>query len=659
MSRYTGPYLGAAYYPEDWPLEQVDEDIALMRDAGMTVMRIGEFAWSRMEPKEGVYTLDWLHLVVDKLGEAGIATIMGTPTCTPPAWLAERYPEILAVDDQGQRAQHGARRHACPNNPVYRDYCARIVTRLAEAFGRDDNVIGWQIDNELYPYGARGCCCPVCHARFIEAMGAQFGDIGALNGAWGTDLWSQTYQSFSQLPIPRVDVWHHPSLLTAWMAFQSDSYVAFSDHQADILHSLVQQPVGTDMMPFGGLNYHKVHRKLDVVQFNHYNSMENLWQAAFWMDLCRPLKETPFWNTETATCWNGSTTAMGYKEPGFCRANSWLPIALGGEANLYWLWRAHWSGQELMHGSVVSSCGRPLHILGEVQEIAAGYRQAAEFIRGTRPTRSGLAAHFSGLAWWMFEFQPMVRGFSYGEKLLNAFYRPVQQAQLRPDIIDPAASLEPYQLVCSPFLPTLDEASLRERLLAWIEAGGTWVAGPLTDVRDLHATKYRHAPYGSLEDWAGVRCRYQIPGDPREFGLRWEDGSVSHGSVWYDGLELQDGEALALYTEGPLEGLAAAVRRRIGRGQIVLLGTMPTPEDLRDLLMRLGREAGVAPTTEATSNLLVVPREGPAGRGVIVLELDHREGALTLLASATDLLTGARYDGRVQVPPYGVMVLAC
>ena len=132
MSKFTPPFLGSAYYPEAWPLEQIDEDVTLMREAGMTVARIGEFAWSRMEPEEGRYELDWMHLVVETLGAANIATVIGTPTCTPPAWLTTRHPEILPVMDDGRRVSHGERHHRCPNVPVYREYSERIVSVLAE-----------------------------------------------------------------------------------------------------------------------------------------------------------------------------------------------------------------------------------------------------------------------------------------------------------------------------------------------------------------------------------------------------------------------------------------------------------------------------------------------------------------------------------------------
>lgn len=657
MTRFRPPYLGAAYYPEAWPPEQVDEDIRLMREAGLNAVRIAEFAWSSMEPEEGRFELDWLYRVVDKLGKAGIATILCTPSCTPPAWLTQKYPEVLVVNHTGVPAQHGARRHVCPNNRVYREHCERIAAKLGSDFGKDERVIGWQIDNEVDIWDGWGCYCPVCAEKFRESLRERFGTVEALNAAWGANLWSQTYQSFSQIPTPKPNHWHHPSLLSAWIQFHGQSLVEYVEHQAAVLHRYVTQPVGTDMMPILSVPYEKVHRTLDIVQYNHYDLMDNLWRQVFWMDLVRPVKPVPFWNTETQTCWNGGTIANGYKEPGFCRVNSWLPIALGGEANLYWLWRAHWSGQELMHGSVVSSHGRPLHILEEVQEVSRGFEAASAFLNATRPSPPGFALHVSSVAWSQFRFQPMVEGFDYIDGLLNRVYRPLMNVHLRADVIDPAASLDPYKVVFSPFLPALDEAGLRERLLQWIEAGGTWVVGPFTDIRTLDAAKPLHAPFGSLEDWAGVRCAVEIPGTGREFDMEWSDGRTSRGTLWYAGFELREARAVATYTEGPLAGLAAIAESRLGKGRIVLLGTLPAPEDLARLLLRVSAQCGVHPAAEASSNVLVVPREGAGYRGAIVLEIENRPGTLVLPDAFRDVLSGEESTGAIEVAPYQVLVL--
>ncbi len=254
-------------------------------------------------------------------------------------------------------------------------------------------------------------------------------------------------------------------------------------------------------MPFAGLSYYKMHRKLDLVQYNHYDVKESLWRQVFWMDYVRPIKDAPFWNTETQATWAGGLTTTGYKEPGFCRVNSWLPLAMGGEANLYWLWRVHWAGHELMHGSVVDSFGRPTYAFGEVQELGAGFETCRDFITGTRPVKPKLAVHFSTWAWHFFEHQPLTYGFNYLEALLAGLYRGLFERNWRADVVDPAADLADYSVVISPFLPALDEEGLRERLAAWIEAGGTWIATPFTDIRDL---RRRQAPEWPLRQPRGM-----------------------------------------------------------------------------------------------------------------------------------------------------------
>ncbi len=666
--KYQAPFYGAAYYPEAWPLEQIDEDIRLMKEAGMNVMRVAEFAWARIEPSYESFDFDWLHTVIDKLDAAGIATIMCTPTATPPAWLTEQHPEVLFTFPDGRQVGHGGRRHTCPNNPVYRQHCARITHRMALEFGRDERIIGWQIDNEVAPhydfgnpkhFFVRACCCKACHANFQAYMKARYGNIQALNRAWCTQLWSQHYDDFDQLPLPDPSVWHHPALLTAWDEFNAHSYIDFVHEQAEILHADTQHRIGTDMMPFPEIDHYAINDGLDIVQYNHYDFREGFRNAAFWMDHMRPIKERPFWNTETATCWAGNVMTTGYSEPGFCRANSWLPIALGGEANLFWLWRTHWAGQELMHGSVLSSCGRPMHIFGEVQEVSKGFRDSADFLNATKPLNTGLALHFNSISHHIFKNQPLQPEFNYTAELMQRWYHPLIQRHYRPDVIGAQVELDAYKLILSPMLPTLEAHDLKARLRAWIENGGIWVAGPLTDIRDQHCAKFRHAPYGVLEEWAGVYGKYQFPGYPRHFTQRWADGAQSEGAIAHDAFEARDAETevLAWYTENELEGLAAVVRKPMGKGQIVLLGTQPDEQALFKLLATLAADAGVAPVATGDSNILCVPREGAGGEGVILVELDGKPGSCRLPCTGKNLLTGESIDGLVTLPAYGVAVV--
>lgn len=178
-------------------------------------------------------------------------------------------------------------------------------------------------------------------------------------------------------------------------------------------------------------------------------------------------------------------------------------------------------------------------------------------------------------------------------------------------------------------------------------------------IRDADSGKFVRAPYGVLESWAGVRCKYEIPGDPRQFRMRWADGHECEGSLWYDALETRGSTVVAAYTEGPgAAGLAAIVRRRIGKGSIILLGTLPAPDEFARLILDLAAAAGIAPAVaEASPNLLVVPRRGKAGAGLVVVELQNEPGTLTLPSPAVDVTTGVRHEGTIELPPYGVMAL--
>ncbi len=654
------PYYGAAYYPEDWPESQIDEDIRLMKEAGMNVMRIAEFAWSRMEPEEGRFELDWLTRVIDKLGDAGIGVVMCTPGATPPVWAVERYPEILFVAPDGTKWIHGSRRHTCPNNSTYRRLCRAVVTELAKKFASHPAVIGWQIDNEVFPvnFDSRSCCCPVCQREFQEMMRQRFGSIEKLNEEWCNTLWSMEYQSFSQLPVPRKDVWHHPTLLASWSEFMSKSYIDFVWEHADVLREYGAKMIGTDMMMILGIDHYEMNLKMDVVQYNHYHFHQGLRDAAFWFDMLRPIKPNqPFWNTEAAPSWAGAITTSGYQSEGFCRANTWMPIIQGGEASMYWVWHSHRTGQEQMFGSPVTSCGRKSHFFAECQRISDGMiNKAGEYLRTTKPTGSGLALHFSDFANIQVSAVPQVNGFDLLSKMLSMVYHPLIRSQFRPDVIYPVVELDAYKMILTPFLPWIGESGLQQKLHKWITDGGTWIVGPMSDVRDQHLSKFTHSPFGVLEEWTGVYSDLQIPGEPVEFGLKWQDGIESQGSVWFDSFQPNGAKVIASYTDGPFAGEAAIVEAKMGKGKIVLLGTMPKPEQLVKLVEQYGADCGVLPVAQASDSLLFVPRDGVGGEGFAAVEMDNKPATLTLSRPAVDLITGQTLSGTIDLPAYGVLV---
>ena len=658
------PMLGAAYYPEAWPAEEIPKDIAKMKEAGIHVVRIGEFAWKKMEPAQGDFQFDWLRDVIDRLQEAGIRVILGTPSATPPIWLEELDPEMRLLDDVGLRHDHGGRRHCCSNNPTYRRYSVRIAEKMAQEFGHHPNVIGWQIDNEIAAFDY-GCFCPHCVAAFKAHLRSRYGSIENLNDRWNLNLFSQAYDSFDQIPQPKPHTWHSPHLKYEWATFHAQSHVEFLKLQADVLHRYTDAPVGTDMMPVFNQDYDKTNAFLDVVQYNHYDNEDSLWREVFWLDYMRGLKDRPFWVTETATCWNGSTsTPSDFRAEGFCKANSWLPITLGGEANMYWLWRQHWAGHELMHGAVLYASGRPMHIWNEVRQLSAEYEACGYFLQNTR-VATDIGLMVSSTSDYLMKQQEVVweEGSHQWEtaytKRLYRFYRPMSEMGIRADVIPPSKDLSRYRLLFTPFLLTMEEGDLHRRVINWVNQGGVWVAGPMADIRNDIGAHYIDRETGILEALTGAVLSYQVPDTYDRIRCQWADGEKLETDTWLQLYDVPgDAEILATVESGysSLAGKTLIFSKKVGKGRIIVLGTLPKYDDLQKLLGRILEESGMTPLVIA-GNVAAARREGNGLRGITATEYGGKPGKITLPGRYFDHISQKVFEREAEIAPYHTLVL--
>lgn len=652
----TKPILfGAAYYPEDWPESQRPQDIAMMKKAGMNVMRFGEFAWHNMEPRPGEFDFAWFHRVVDDLAANGIKSILGTPTATPPRWFLLRYPDAAVLEYHGRRLPHGGRRHCCSNNPDYQRHSAAIVEAMAREFGDDPNVIGWQLDNEIY--GSGDCFCDHCRDRFRNYLREKYGTIEELNKQWNLNIFSQAYDDFEEIQLP-FGGWQNPHIRQEWKMSHYQSDIAFIHSHANILRQYTKAPVGTDMMPLNGMSYQDMTAPLDVIQFNHYNTVENLPGLPLWFDHIRSFGK-PFWNTETATGWNGGVDISQVAKPvGFCRINSWLPVALGGEANLYWLWRQHWAGHELMHGSVIYANGQPLPMFDEVQQISREFDIARDFLRETK-VDTQLAMHFTGLSWRINEVQPMITGFRYPDRLQEDFYVPVTRMGLRPDVIDSGKDLSGYKVLLSAMVYSLEEGDLPQRIEDWVREGGNWVVGPMTDIRNSIGAHYTDRAMGHVEEMTGCQLLASIPDSGAVVKSKWSDGEDMSANYYQQLYTLaENGQVLASVTKGyaSVVGTALVQKIPVGKGAIWLLGTIPNEADLQKLMAMVCADAGI-PVPQATGTVTAIPRSGNGRRGLILMEIGNAPASYRLEEPMTDLLTGKRYEATVELKPYDLLVL--
>ena len=522
-----------------------------------------------------------------------------------------------------------------------------IVTKLAQAFARHPGVIGWQIDNEIFPYSG-GCYCENCKKAFRGYLKEKFKTIGALNEAWGMARWSLTYDSFEDIQPPYPRQWRHPSLRKAWHDFQCAQIKSYVEEQADILHSFGCTNVGTDMMATNALPYYALNEKLDVVQFNHYNPAKDLPETAFSYDFLRCVKDKPFWVVETQANWNGSEYAdCGYRPAGNCYANTWLPVAHGAEMNLYWLFRVHPNGHEMGHGALYSAAGRAYRTTAEAARAAKDFAACGNFLQNSCIC-SEIALHYSGTAVNLFEAAPLIKDFSYRDTLVKRYHAAFCHHNI--DVIDTAHPLGGYKVVISPFLACADENGLKERVLEWVKAGGTWIVGPMSDIMDGNVRKYTDAPYSFLEEAAGVYTRAQEPVANDVFTAKWADGTPCAVGTCYDGYECRAGtKSLAVYDRGELSGLSAVAERAVGKGKIVLVGSVLSAADLLRLV-------ALPPIAQASANVSLARRSGKK-QGIVAVETQNAEGYIVLKEKYTDLVTGETVSGRAALKPYQVRVL--
>lgn len=652
------PFLGVAYYPEDWAVSEIDKDIEKMLLYGINVARIGEFAWRKMEPKDGEFDFSWLHYVVDKLRGAGIGVVMGTPTATPPIWLTKKYPDMLVEYKNGRVMQHSGRRHACSNHPEYLKYSARIVEEMAKEFGDDEAIIGWQIDNEIYLPNNEGCFCKNCAERYHNHLKSKFGTAEEMNKRLNFNLFSQAYDSFDEVPLPR-DTWENPHLKQEFLISAGQAVIDFVAMQAKILKKYTKAPIGTDQMPINGMNYRKLHKPLDMVQFNHYNIPENLWECCLWFDYLRTMKDCPFWNTETATCFSGSTGTSGSIKPdGFCYANSWLPIALGGEATMYWLWRTHWAGHELVHGSVLDSSGRPMYSSEEVKKVAHDFKKCADFINNTK-VDTRLALHYSSLCYNMFETQPVVSDFQYGASIKKYFYKPLINSGIRPDVIDEEADLKKYDVVFSPLMITLDQGDLRGRIEKWVKNGGIWITGPMTDIRTKDGTRFTDRLHGMLEDLTPAVFKYWFPDKEKRIKSEWIYGEEFGGNMYYEIFESNADADIVTVKEGHKEVIGGAVMQcfSVGKGFVYVLGTVPDEKDMNKLITAVCEKASVPCNIAEGNSIIVSPRKGEDAEGVILVDVCGRGGIYHNNTRYRDIISETIVENDIVVKPYEVLVL--
>lgn len=660
-------YFGVDYYPEQWPEERWAEDARLMQEAGFNVARLAEFSWALLEPEEGRYNFDWLDRAIGILAERGIKIVLGTPTAAPPPWLIISYPDVLPVDEHRRVKGPGTRHHRCANSPAYQEHTRRIVTAMAERYGRHPNVIGWQIDNELGCHDTARCYCERCATAFRRWLRERYEDLEALNEAWGTAFWSQVYYSWEQIHLPwAAPAQHNPGLLLDFYRFSSDSWVSYQQMQIDILRRLAPgQFITHNLMPpalFDLLDYHKLAAPLDFASWDNYHFYGATPAIiASSHDLVWGLRQSNFWVMEQQAGqinWSVYNPAL---RPGEVRLKTYQDIAHGADGVVYFRWRAALSGSEQYHSGLLDHAARPTRGYREAQSIGEELKRLAPFLEGTAP-RPQAAILYDYESRWVLEMQPHNRELT-GLASLRAYFLNVYDAFYRRNVpvafVHPLADLNAYRLVWAPALNVVSE-EVASHLAAYVKGGGTLVLGPRAGFKDGCNRVVAQPLPGLLAEMAGATVE-EFDSPPPEVvnSVRFGDGPEIPVSLWKEVLAPEKAQVWAEYTQDYCAGRAAVTVNRCGKGQVIYLGTLGEAALYDALLERLLPQAGLAPLLNTPPGVEAVARESLGLKRRVIFLLNHtpKEQKVALNGAYQNLLDERKLQGTVTIPARDVLVL--
>ena len=666
-------YLGCAYYPEYWGMNRLREDIRLMLDAGINTVRMGEFAWCRLEPEEGVYNFDWLHESIAAFGASGINVVICTPTAAPPAWLTSVYPETLAVRADGRRLTHGARRHYCFTSPEYRRHCGRMAAKLAVELAGYGNIIAWQIDNELGPNEDGALChCEGCQARFQGWLQKRYGSLTELNRKWGTGFWSMDYSDWRQIRLADARAWAAPSRKLDAKRFAAEMIADFAIEQASSIREYCPGiPVSTncDGTIFGMTDYFQLFDRLDAPFLDLYFDLYTMDVSAMVKHVYRSLGSgRGFWVTETGA---GALDHGRPPHPDQFKAWMWSSYAHGADAYLVFRWRTCLSGQEQDLQGILEHSGHAGHRYQAVKNSFLELRDLRAELGELPPPCAEAAIVHDYQTMWGYEASVVGNDLQYLPNM-SFLHKALYKKNVLTDIVSPNADLSRYRLVILPSLMMIG-ADFANRLHAFVESGGVVMAQGQIGLRDLQDNYLINRGPDHLQDLLGVYLNggmylhsqvapdeaiYLHPPRKRDVEIKLQGMMGSRpvngtAAVWVGDLEFISGEVLLRFSEDTYQGQPAVVLKKTGRGAAVYAAAARLDENLLDALVEYVLSmAGIRFLAGLPIYVEVIRRGG------VTFIINHRDEEIRYpIDACQSLIAGVAENGTAVLKPDGVCLL--
>lgn len=649
--------FGVDYYPEHWKCEEWEAQAKLMKEGGFQTVRMADFAWGILEKKEGEFDFSLFDEAMEVLAKEGIQVIFCTPTAAPPKWLVNRY-DVLQRDRYGRKEEWGSRRECCANNPDFQAKSRIMVEKMAEHYGNNPQVIGWQIDNEFGCHGSTRCYCEHCRREFGKWLSGRYENIEELNKRWGTAFWSLDFDSFEDVILPGYtscegenypNFAHNPSLDLEYRRFASDSWVRYQQMQIDILRKYTEKPITHNMMGhFSDIDYYKLGENLDFVSWDNYP--DNQWgdsqyeYVAMAHETMRGIKNKNFVVMEEQAGPAGWDRMGQTPRPGQLRLWTYQALAHGAEGMVYFRFRTALFGMEQYWYGVLDHDGVPGRRFAELQRTGQELQKLESYIVGAKNKYEALLVKSYDNV-WAHEIKRHTDKYHYGNLLYDYFKANADEnVSMAVSCLWEGLRENGYKAVYMPSYNVVTEEEA-EAVRRYVEQGGVLVLTFRSGTRDKDNNMRPMAVPGVFGELAGIRVE-EFDALRREVAVSGE--VTGKAKIWCDIIEPVTAKVLAVYDSEYYKGRAAVTVNEYGKGKVFYAGCDLDGDAMRQLVVLVSDMAGIG-RIEAPKGVEIIRRES------CKILLNHNEEEVSVPVQGYSLLQDKEFDGKLE--PYGVEFL--
>lgn len=664
---------GGDYNPDQW-LDYPDilkDDLRLMKLANVNTMTVGIFAWSALEPTEGNYNFEWLDKIIDDVYNQGGRVILATPSGARPAWLSEKYPEVLRTNDRREKMLHGGRHNHCFSSPIYREKTQKMNYKLAERYGNHPALIMWHVSNEY----SGDCHCELCQENFRDWLKNKYKTIENVNKAWWGPFWSHTYTDWSQIESPSSigeNAVHGLNL--DWKRFVTDQTIDFYENEAKPLRELTPNvPITTnfmadtdDLIPFQSLNYEKFSKHVDILSWDCYPAWHNDWETTkdlatkvgFINDLYRSLKQQPFLIMEctpSGVNWHNVNKA---KRPGMHTLASMQLLAHGSDSVLYFQWRKSRGSSEKFHGAVVDhDNSEENRVFKEVSQVGEILDKIKEIKGSMKQSKVAIIYDWEN-DWALKDAQGFGKESRRYPQTLQSHYKYFWDKNISVDVVTPQQDLSKYSLVVAPMMYMMTEETM-DRFRDYVKNGGVLVGSYLSGLVNETDLTYLGGWPKTLQEIYGI--------DVKEIDTLYpkDRNSIKFGNESFEVvdyctiIEAKEAEVLAKYEEDFYKNTPAITKNNLEKGKAYFIGARTNQEFLSKFYDKIVKDLDINEVEDFISEcgISIQIRENKDEKYYFVMNFTEEEKNIEIKGSYLNLISGKMMERLNLMKPYDVYVL--